>query len=295
LVKQTSVTANEKASDSDNETEAITPKSILRRFELYNDYVSKIRQQNTEANLDVKRNNDFVPQTKLLKQEVYEKFIKQATARNGKWNTVISLQDQGILSDLDVEQFEGKEYPYARLNRLTRVKNQDGKEYLERMFTLYALTRDGNVIHKVITDIDYYHRPTVVRESVLEDIDDREGKQIHVTIMPSGGVGWGNEPKGHKVNLIEYSEKKVREILETIPPNGAFTDLYNGCALTMTKIGETQDSMVVKNLNEFLEDFDVVWKRYRDLKQTGSIDVKELVSELQKQTVSAASQAEAYQ
>lgn len=284
-----------KQSAVEKDSEAITPKSLLHRFELYNDYITKIRQQNIEAGLDVKRNNDFVPQTKLLKQEVYEKFIKQATARSGKWNTVTSLQDQGILSELDVEQFRGIEFPSSSLNRLTRLKNQDGKEYLERMITIKALSREGNVISKVITDIDYYHKPVVVRESVPEDVDDKEGKQIHVSITPSSGIGWGQEPRGQKINLIEYSEKKVQEILETIPPNGAFTDLYNGCTLTLVKVGETQDTMVVKTLSEFFEDFETVWKRYRNPNPTGKIDVKELVSELQKQTIAAVDHSGQYQ
>ena len=42
--------------------EVITPQTILHRFELYNNYIENLRKANLEAGLDVKRNNDFVPQ-----------------------------------------------------------------------------------------------------------------------------------------------------------------------------------------------------------------------------------------
>jgi hypothetical protein len=105
------------------EREIITPDTILRRFKLYNDIISKLRQQNLENGLDAKRNNAFVPQTKLKQQEIYEKFIQQTTnIKTGKWHTIHSLQEAGIISDLDIQQFETTEIPYVRLNRLTRVK-----------------------------------------------------------------------------------------------------------------------------------------------------------------------------
>jgi hypothetical protein len=105
------------------EREIITPDTILRRFKLYNDIISKLRQQNLENGLDAKRNNAFVPQTKLKQQEIYEKFIQQTTnIKTGKRHTIHSLQEAGIISDLDIQQFETTEIPYVRLNRLTRVK-----------------------------------------------------------------------------------------------------------------------------------------------------------------------------
>ena len=43
----------------------ITPNKLLRRFHLHNEHIDKIRTQNLEAGLDVKRNNNFVSQNKL--------------------------------------------------------------------------------------------------------------------------------------------------------------------------------------------------------------------------------------
>lgn len=287
LVKQTTVV-------NESDKEEITPQTILKRFELYNDFISKIRQQNITAGLDNKRNNDFVPQSKLLKQEAYEKFIKQSTSRSGKWNTVTSLQDQGVLSDLDLESFEGKEFPSFSLNRLTRLKNQDGKEYLERMFTINSLTREGNAIHKTITEIDYYHRPVINHEIVPENPDNQEGKQIHVSIMPSGGIGWGQEPRGMKVQLLEYSEDMVHSILKDIPPIGSFSDVNNGCGLMLVKVGETHDATGVKSLAEFVEPFDIVWQKHMSI-PGGNVDIKQLVAELQKQSAAAGEKHGAYQ
>lgn len=285
MVKQTSA-------DKDSETEAITPQILLHRFKLYNEIVEKYRTKNITSGLDVKRANVYTPQTKLKQQERIEQFIKSTThPKSGTWITSDYLLDQGVLSNQDVEQFETP-LPYARLNRLTRVKTPDGKEWLERMFTLFCLTKDGNVTHKVFTSCDYYHMPIVEHMSVPESLEDRDGKSIHVDIVKDDI--W-MEPTGKKVNLIEFSEKKVHEILETIPPNGAFSDLYNGCTLTLVKVGETQDTICVKVLSEFLEPFETVWHRYRDPNPTGKIDIKELVSELQKQTVAAVDHSGQYQ
>ena len=51
------------------------------------------------------------------------------------------------------------------------------------MFTLFCLNRDGNVVHKVFTNNDYYHMPIVQHMSVPENLEDRDGKQIHVDIV----------------------------------------------------------------------------------------------------------------
>ena len=58
------------AAPEQREREIITPDTILKRFNLYNDIISKLRQQNLENGLDAKRNNAFVPQTKLKQQRV---------------------------------------------------------------------------------------------------------------------------------------------------------------------------------------------------------------------------------
>jgi hypothetical protein len=276
-------------------SEPITPQTILHRFELYNNEVERIRKQNLDAGLDVKRNNDYAPQNHLNQQEVYEKFLKTATnPKTKKWYTPQSLSAAGEIPDTDLEQFENREYPYARLNRLTRVRTRDGKEYLERMFTLYALTREGNPTHKVIKEADYWHKPIVSYQYVPQDPKDEEGKQIRVGIIRDGGYGWGNEPVGQKVNLTEYSENKVHQILKEIPPNGDFTDLYNGTTLTFVKVGETQDTMVVRTLSEFFEDFETVWKRNRTIPNP-NVDIKALIAELQKQSLAAVEHSGQYQ
>jgi hypothetical protein len=185
----------EKENEKENEKEVITPDTLLRRFKLYNDIISKLRQQNLENGLDVKRNNVFVPQTKLKQQEYYEKFIQQTTnPKTGHWHTIHSLQEAGVISDLDIQQFETTDIPYVRLNRLTCVRSPVGKEWLERMFTIYALTREGNIISEVIQDSDFYHKPIITHEYVPEDPQNKDGKQIHVSILREGE--WPLEPAG---------------------------------------------------------------------------------------------------
>jgi hypothetical protein len=274
-----------------HEKEVITPDTILRRFKIYNEYISKIRQKNIDNGLDAQRSNLFVPQSELKQQEIYEKFIQKTThPRTGKWYTVKSLQEAGVISDLEVDQFDS-ELPYARLNRLTRVKSGN-KEWLERMFTLYAITREGNVVHKVIIDSDYYHEPEVTYQYVPANPEDQNGKQIHVGIVRNQEALL--EPTGQKVQLLEYSEDKVHQILRDFPPAGEFSDLYNGCSLTLKKVGEAHDLAIVKSLSEFLEPFDMVWNRLRNPNTGAKIDVKELVTELQKQTITAAEQHDQY-
>jgi hypothetical protein len=273
-------------------SEAITPQSLLHRYKLYNEIVEKYRTKNiVDAGLDIKRANVYTPQTKLKMQERLEEFIKSTThPKTGVWITSAHLLDQGILSEQDVEQFETP-LPYARLNRLTHVKTPDGKEWLEKMFTLFCLDRSGNVVHRVFTNNDFYHMPVVQHMSVPESIDDRDGKQIHVDIVKDDI--W-MEPTGKKVQLLEYSEEKVHSILREIPPVGSYSDVYNGCSLVLQKVGEIHDLMCVKSLEEYFEPFETVWHRYRDPNPTGSINVKSLVEELHKQSLANQS-AEVYQ
>ena len=62
----------------------------------------------------------------------------------------------------------------------------------------------------------------------------------------------------------------------------------------LTKVGEAYDLAAVKSLSEFLEPFDMVWNRLRNPNTGAKIDVKELVTELQKQTITAAEQHNQY-
>jgi hypothetical protein len=96
------------------------------------------------------------------------------------------------------------------------------------------------------------------------------------------------------VQLLEYSTDKVHQILRDIPPAGDFSDLYS-CSLTFVKIGETHNATTVKSLTEFLEPFDVVWHKHMDPKSGAQVDVKELVTELQKQTFTVAEEHGQYQ
>jgi hypothetical protein len=267
--------------------EEFTPQTILKRFKAYNQFIEKIRKQNLEAGLDVRRNNNFVSQNKLIKQGVYEEFtLKTTNPKTGKWYTIESLKAAGIISELDAEQFPSRDYPYFRLNRITRIKDTKG-EWLQFNYTIYALTKEGNAINRTISDADFYYRPHVEYRYVPEDPQNPEGKQIHVAIMRDGG--WGHEPtSGIKVQLTPYSKEKISTIVEAIPPIGPYHDRYNGCGLCLIKEGESNKAISVTSLDELTADFDVIWEKYRGKNANVKVDVKELVSELQKQTIVAA-------
>jgi hypothetical protein len=274
LTKQTSV------------NEAITPQSILKRFEHYNKFIDNIRKQNLEAGLDVKRNNNFVSQNKLLKQGVYEEFIQKTTnPKTGQWYTIDSLKAAGVISELDAEQFPSRENPYFRLNRITRIKNPSG-EWLQFNYTIYALTKEGNAITRGISDADYYYRPQVEYRYVPEDPSSPDGKQIHVALVRN--AGWGHEPtSGIKTQLVPYSKEKISQTIEAIPPIGPYTDHINGCGLSLIKEGETNKTISVTSLEEFTSDFEEVWDKYRGKNANVLMALKELASELSKQSVAA--------
>jgi hypothetical protein len=61
------------------------------------------------------------------------------------------------------------------------------------------------------------------------------------------------------------------------------------------KIGETHNSTTVKSLSEFLKPFDTVWHKHMDPNSSAQVDVKELVTELQKRTTAAAEEHGQYQ
>lgn len=290
MTKQTPVTEKEKVMIqipvAEKDSGAITPDTIMYRFKLYNQFIDKVRQQNLEAGLDVKRNNDFVSQNKLVKQGVYEEFIqKTVNAKNNTWFTLTSLQAAGVISDLDIEQFPSRDYPYFRLNRITRIKDSRG-EWLQFIYTVYALTKERNATNRVISDGDFYYKPSVTYRYVPEDPINPDGKQIHVGIV--NGAGFGDEPTGGvKVQLTPYSKEKVLQTIQAIPPIGPYADRYNGCGLNFIKEGEASKAISVTSLDELMTDnFDDVWNNYRGKNANAKVDVKELVAELSKQSIS---------
>lgn len=222
----------------------ITPESILKRFDIYNDAVSKVFKHNEEAGLDKVRNNEFAPSTQLFLEKVYRDFIEKTTnPRTGKWNTLESLSAANIISDLDIENFEGKTFPRIELVRLTRVKGIDGKEWLERFIMIHGLTKEGNIVNKSISDLDNIHLPVVRYEYIPQDPRIEHGKMIHVGYIPNK---FNLESNGIKLQLLPYSKENVLKIIEEVPLMGPFTDINHGTGLCLTKIGEGSPETSVK-------------------------------------------------
>jgi hypothetical protein len=275
-------TVEESKAELEREREEITPDLILKRFKYYNDLCAEIRKKNTEAGLDDKRNNLYAPPIepisikhrtlgnvvtnvtgKLWQQTQYEQFLQQViNPKTGSWYTVKSLTEAGLLSSIEASQLEFPEYPVVRLNSLIRVRDTSGKEWLYRYFTLYALTREGNQIHKSINDMDYYHLPQITRHQVAEDPPDfkMEGKTIFVADINTGKSSLILEPTTPRHYLMPFSVERVHQIIRDFPPVGNFSDKYNGCGLVLLKTGEA-NPMSVNSLEEFCEPFMTVWER----------------------------------
>ena len=79
----------------------------------------------------------------------------------------------------------------------------------------------------------------------------------------------------------------LRLPLELLEHNKVETSMYQLLELLLVQF-------LIKLLLEFLEPFDVVWNRLRNPNTGDKIDVKELVTELQKQTITAAEQHNQY-
>jgi hypothetical protein len=79
----------------------------------------------------------------------------------------------------------------------------------------------------------------------------------------------------------------LRLPLELLEHNKVETSVYQLLELLLVQF-------LIKLLLEFLEPFDVVWNRLRNPNTGDKIDVKELVTELQKQTITAAEQHNQY-
>ncbi|HET6639987.1 MAG TPA: hypothetical protein VFG77_00070 [Nitrososphaeraceae archaeon] len=75
--------------------------------------------------------------------------------------------------------------------------------------------------------------------------------------------------------------------MELLEHNKVETSMYQLLELLLVQF-------LIKLLLEFLEPFDVIWNRLRNPNTGDKIDVKELVTELQKQTITAAEQHNQY-
>lgn len=260
------------------EEEIQDSKLLLKRFQIMEDFVNQVRKTNLDNSLDQKRMDSIIQWRDLQKRKRYLKFIQQTTnPKTGKWYTVPSLIEAGIVSEEEEKQFEDKTHPYRRLHQLYRVKTPDGKEFIQRFESWYGLTRAGSEIHISVDDLDYYTRPNVQYSYTPSDPSNSDSKQIRVGAIRGNDAGL--EPTdGTKVYLTPFTTQKVHEFVKYA--NGPFTDPYHGTSLGFIKVGAS-NPISIKSLEEFLlSDFDTTWDHRHAPNPILKIDSKSLLSDI---------------
>ena len=200
-------TTKQQQSAAITDMETITPDLLLRRYKMLDKFITELRKNNAEAGLPSEEADKYAPRLKLLQQDKISRFIRNTTnPKTGRWFSISGLKEAGIISDIEESQYTEKEFPSFRLYRLARILS-GGKEWLQRFITISSLDKNGNVVSVNVSDIDYYHIPTVRFESIPSDSTNEDSKQIRVGKILDNGRGF--EPSGPKIYLLPYSAEKV--------------------------------------------------------------------------------------
>lgn len=235
----------------------ITPKTLLRQYELLDTFLENLRKNNKENGLNSERTHQYVPSIELTTKKKISKFIRQATNKNGKWNTVESLSN--IISDSEKSQYE-ESYPIFQLSRLTRVRVGD-KEFLHRIIKITGLDRGGNIITTSFNGLDSWTKPTVSWDYIpinpdttnpnIRSSGDDDDEENNIRVARIRYDNNGGEPIGKKVYLQSYSAEKVQKILEQTPPVGNYEDKISGTGLCFHNTSETSPVISINSISEF--------------------------------------------
>jgi hypothetical protein len=246
---------------SETYDEPITAELLLRSHTVTEKILAEIRSRNEQAvigDLNVvdywgKSNHDSLPTKKIKASEIFMDYdtpkskqkklrwlSRVQSARSGAFYTLDNLIGNGIIAESERSLFKlpshAKDYPWREIYQYHRIKLADGSEFLSALEMWHGLTRVASVVSISVNDLCYYIQPAVERE--LRYPDGRwlqsnaiyDEKTVQVSIVRSGST---SDPVGEKVYMVPFSQNIARSALKLA--HGSYTDLYNGCSLSLIK------------------------------------------------------------
>jgi hypothetical protein len=212
---------------------------------------------------------DGSPEPMSIKQKI--RFLNIIThKKSGKPITVDSLVASGRISDIERETFGEQRYPRIELSSMTRVKAQDGSEYLVRTMQAIGLSEIGAIVTLPLNDVDFTRKvPISPTTAKLPD-----GTDVKVLYVGSGEFTYESSPK---IYTTPFTKENVLASLDKYKPSED-NDLHGKITFAFKKDGVTNE-VGISSLEEFLtDDLDSTFERLRAPAPTIHIDSKGLAA-----------------
>jgi hypothetical protein len=189
--------------------------------------------------------------------------------KSGKWITVDSLAASGRISDMEKDLFDNdKQYPRINLISMTRVKTQEGSEYLMRQMQAIGLSEIGAIVTLNLPDCDFTRKVPISPDTAkLPD-----GTDVKILKIGSGEFAYENSPK-------IYTTPFTREnVLATIDKYKPYEEGFGKVGYVFKKEGNANE-VSVSSLEEFINaDVDETIARSRQAAPQININSKDLAS-----------------
>jgi hypothetical protein len=194
--------------------EAPTVDLLRKRFKMMDEYIESIRKDNLNTGVHSKYLDSLIQWRgdESLERKRVENFIAKATdkKRPGHFWQISDLKARGFVPEEEISEYEHTTYPYRQVNSIHKIKTSDGKFFLRRFETWFALDANGQEIHRSFDFLDFISKPRIEYDRVPVNPQDPDGPTARVKIV--------RNPINVENDLIKeyitpWSKEKFDEIL----------------------------------------------------------------------------------
>jgi hypothetical protein len=230
---------------------------LRRRFKLQDEYVQSIRKDNIDAGVDSRYLDNLVQWRgdEFIERKRVEMFIAQATdkKRPGHFWQISNLKNRGFIPEDEVSEYENKTYPFRKVNSIAKRKTPDGRLFLQRFETWFALDVNGQEIHKSFDFLDFISKPRIEYDRIPVNPQDPQGPTARVKIV--------RNPDNHENNLVrEYITPWSKETFDQVLSYSVNDD---GTKPSFILIHPQYPNPVSAIYEQMLEDFDSTFENIR--------------------------------
>ena len=189
--------------------------------------------------------------------------------KSGKWITVDSLAASGRISDMEKDLFDtDKQWPRIELISMTRVRTQEGSEYLMRQMRAIGLSGIGAIVTLNLPDCDFTRKVPISPDTAkLPD-----GTDVKILRIGSGEFTYESSPK---IFTTPFNEANVRATIDKYKP---YEEGIGKVGYVFKKEGIANE-VSVSSLEEFINaDVDETIARLRQAVPQININSKDLAS-----------------
>jgi hypothetical protein len=195
--------------------ETISESTLLRCWKKVQEQVERVREFNASQGIKdvdayIGHTYDGWSEPMAVKQK--RRWLNATRhKKSGKWITVNSLVESGRISDMEIELFGEGVFPRIELSAMTRVKTQEGSEYLVRHMRAIGLSEVGAIVSLPLNDVDYTHKvPIAAGTGKLPD-----GSDVKVLEIGSGEFSFETSPK---IYTTPFTRENVLATIEKYKP-----------------------------------------------------------------------------